>query len=124
MDTWRKVKKETIVKCFSKCSFNEATLDLFKDDGADAEFVGLQNYISEISPETKIIDKIISPEMLQDEDAVISVNTEMKEEMRGKATCCLIEDDVETEKQAEAELKKKKKKKKNKLKSSCLTCFR
>ena len=44
MDAWKKVKKEMIVSCFSKCGFNEVTLDLFIDDGAEAEFVGLQNY--------------------------------------------------------------------------------
>ena len=51
MDAWRKVKKEAIVNCFSKCGFNEATLELFIDDDADAEFAELQNYISEISPD-------------------------------------------------------------------------
>ena len=36
MGTWRKVKKETLVNYFSKCAFNEATLELFIDDDADA----------------------------------------------------------------------------------------
>ena len=49
MDAWRKVKKETIVNCLSKGGFSEATLELYKDDDADAEFAELQNYISEIS---------------------------------------------------------------------------
>ena len=43
MGAWRKVKKETIVNCFSKCGFSEATLELFIDDDADAEFAELQN---------------------------------------------------------------------------------
>ena len=37
MGAWRKVKKETIVNCFSKCGFNEATLELFIDDDANDE---------------------------------------------------------------------------------------
>ena len=37
MDAWRKVRKETIINCFSKCGFSEATLELFIDDDADAE---------------------------------------------------------------------------------------
>ena len=103
MEAWRKVKKETIVNCFSKCGFNEPTLDLFIDDGADAEFVDLENYISRISP-----NSTVNSYLNQDEDVVISVNTEMKEEMRRKTICCLIEDDVEAEKQGEAELKNRK----------------
>ena len=35
-------------------SFNEATLELFKDNDADTEFAGLQNYIPEISPDLTI----------------------------------------------------------------------
>ena len=70
MDAWRKVKKETIVNCFSKCGFNEATLELFTDDDADAEFAELQNYISEISP-----DSTVDSYLNQDEDAVTSVDT-------------------------------------------------
>ena len=54
MYAWRKVKKETIVNCFSKSGFNEATLKLFIDDDADAEFAELQNYISEISPDSTV----------------------------------------------------------------------
>ena len=42
MNAWRKVKKDTIANCFSKCGFNEATLELFIDDDADAEFAELQ----------------------------------------------------------------------------------
>ena len=41
MDTWRTVKKETIVSCFSKCGFNEANTELFIDDNADTEFPGM-----------------------------------------------------------------------------------
>ena len=66
MGAWRKVKKETIANCFSKCGFNKATLDLFRDDGADVEFVGLQSYISEISL-TSTVDSYLN----QDEVAVI-----------------------------------------------------
>ena len=40
------------------------------DDDAAAEFAGLQNYISEISPDSKV-DSYLN----QDEDAVISVST-------------------------------------------------
>ena len=79
MEAWRKIKEEMIANCFSKCAFNEATLDLFIDGGADSEFVGLQNYILEISPESTV-----DSYQNQDQDAVISVNTEMKKEMRGK----------------------------------------
>ena len=103
MEAWRKVKKETIVNCFSKCGFNEPTLDLFTDDGADAEFVDLENYISRISP-----NSTVNSYLNQDEDVVISVNTEMKEEMRRKTICCVIEDGVEAEKQGEVELKNRK----------------
>ena len=46
--------KVTIVNCFSKCDFREASLDLFIDDGPDAEFTGLQNYISEITPDSTV----------------------------------------------------------------------
>ena len=86
MDAWRKVKKETIVNCFSKCGFNEATLELFIDDDADAEFAELQNYISEISP-----DSTVDSYLNQDEDAVTSVNTfdihsmNWKEDIRKKS---------------------------------------
>ena len=104
MDVWIKVKKETIVNCFSKCAFNEATLELFIDDDADAEFAELQNYISEISP-----DSTVDSYLNQDEDAVTSVNTvdihsmNWKEDMREKAIRFAIEGDDETEKQAEAD---------------------
>ena len=104
MDAWRKVKKETIVNCFSKCGFNEATLELFIDDDADAEFAELQNYISEISPDSTV-DSFLN----QEEDAVTSVNTidthsmNWKEGMRKKAIRLAIEGDDETEKQAEAD---------------------
>ena len=57
--------KKTIVNCFSKCGFNEATLELFIDDDADTEFAELQNYISEISP-----DSTVDSYLNQDEDAV------------------------------------------------------
>ena len=40
MDFWRKNKKDKIVNCYSKCQFNEATLELFIDYDADAEFTG------------------------------------------------------------------------------------
>ena len=46
INAWRKVKKETIVNCFSKCGFSEATIELFIDDDADAEFAELKNYLS------------------------------------------------------------------------------
>lgn len=42
MDPWRKVKKEAIVNCFSKCCFNEAILELFIDHETGAELTGLQ----------------------------------------------------------------------------------
>ena len=70
MDAWRKTEIETIVNCFSKCGFNEATLELFIDEDTDAEFAELQNYISEISP-----DSTVDSYLNQDEDAVTSVNT-------------------------------------------------
>ena len=103
VDAWGKVKKETIVNCFSKCGFNEATLELFIDDDADAEFAELQNYISEISP-----DSTVDSYLNQDEDAVTSVDTvdihsmNWREDMMEKAIRFAIEDD-ETEKQAEAD---------------------
>ena len=43
------------MNCFSKCAFNEANLELFIDDDADAEFAGLQSYIFEISPNSTLI---------------------------------------------------------------------
>ena len=104
MDAWRVVKKETIVNCFSKCGFDEATLELFIDDDTDAEFAELKNYISEISP-----DSTVDFYLNQDEDAVTSVNTvdihsiNWKEDMREKTICFAIEGDDETEKQAEAD---------------------
>ena len=102
MDAWRKVKKETIVNCFSKCGFNEGTRELFIDDDADAEFADLQNYISEVSP-----DSTVDSYLNQDEDAVTSLNMvdihsmNWKEDMREKAICFAIKADEETEKQAE-----------------------
>ena len=104
MDAWRKVRKETIVNCFSKCGFNEANLELFIDDDADAEFAELQNYISEISP-----DSTVDSYLNQEEDAVTSVNMvdthsmNWKEGMREKAIRFAIEGDDETEKQAEVD---------------------
>ena len=104
MDAWIKVKKGTIVNCFSKCGFNEATLELFIDDDDDAEFAELQNYISEISP-----DSTADSYLNQGEGAVTSVNTvdihsmNWKEDMREKAIRLAIEGDDETEKQAEAD---------------------
>ena len=101
MGAWRKVKKETIVNCFSKCGFNEATLELFIDDDADAEFAELQNYISEISPNSTVGSYL--------NQAVTSVNTvdihsmNWKEDMREKAIRFATEGDDETEKQAEAD---------------------
>ena len=64
INAWRKVKKETIVNCFSKCGFSEATIELFIDDDADAEFAELKNYLSEISP-----DSTVDSYLNQDEDA-------------------------------------------------------
>ena len=104
MDAWRKVKKETIVNCFSKCGFNEATLELFIDDNADVEFAELQNYISDISP-----DSTVDSYLNQGEDAVTSVDTvdihsmNWREDMMEKAIRFAIEEDDETEKQAEAD---------------------
>ena len=104
IDAWRKVKKEIIVNCFSKCGFNEANLELFINDDADAEFAELQNYISEISPNSTV-DSYLN----QEEDAITSANTvdihsmNLKENMREKATCFAIEGDDETEKQGEAD---------------------
>ena len=104
MDAWRKAKKETIVNCFSKCGFNEATLELFIDDDADAEFAELQKYISEISP-----DSTVDSYLNQDEDAVTSVDTvdihsiNWREDMMEKAIRFAIEEDDETEKQDEAD---------------------
>ena len=104
MDAWRKVKKETIVNCFSKCGFNETTLELFVDDDADVEFAELQNYISEISS-----DSTVDSYLNQDEDAVTSDGTvdihsmNWREDMMEKAIHFAIEEDYETEKQAEAD---------------------
>ena len=101
---WRKVKKEIIANCFSKCGFNEANLELFINDDADAEFAELQNYISEISPYSTV-----DSNLNQEEDAVTSANTvdihsmNLKEDMREKAICFAIEGDDETGKQAEAD---------------------
>ena len=64
----------------------------------------MQNYISEISP-----DSTVDSYLNQDEDAVTSVNTvdihsmNWKEDMREKAICFTIEGDDETVKQAEAD---------------------
>ena len=54
MGAWRKVKKETTVNCLSKCGSNKAIVELFIDDDADAEFAELQNYLSEISPDSPV----------------------------------------------------------------------
>ena len=97
MDAWRKVKKETIVNCFSKCGSNKATLELFI-------IAELKNYISEISP-----DSTVNSYLNQDEDAVTSVNTvdihsmNWEEGMREKAILFSIEGDDETEKETEAD---------------------
>ena len=102
MDAWRKVKKETIVNCFSKCGFDEASVEIFTDDDIDAEFSELQNYISEISPESTV-----ESYLNQDEDAVTSVNivdigsTNWKENLREKAICFVNEGDVVTEKETD-----------------------
>ena len=104
MDAWRRVKKETIDNCFCNCGFSEATLELFIDHDADAEFSKLQNYISEISP-----DSTVDSYLNQDKDDVTSVNTvdihsmNWKEDIREKAICFAIEGDDETEEQAEAD---------------------
>ena len=103
MDAWRKVKKDTIANCISKCEFNEATLELFIDEDTDAEFAGLQNYISEIPP-----DSMVDSYLNRDGHAVTSVNMSdicsinWKDDRKEKATPCVIEDDDKTEKQAEA----------------------
>ena len=82
---WRKVKKRNHSQLFSKCGFNKANLELFVDADGDAELSGLQNYVSEISP-----DSTFDSYLKQDEDAVISVSTvhirsiNLKEEMREK----------------------------------------
>ena len=102
MDAWRKVKKEMIVNCSSKCGFNEATLELFIDDDTDAEFARLKNYISEISPDLTV-------DFYLNEDAVPSINTvdiysiNWKEILREKAIRSANEDDGETEREAEAD---------------------
>ena len=104
MDAWRKVIKETMANCFSKCGFNEATLGLFTDDDADAEFAELQNYISEIFPDSSV-DSYLN----QGENAVTSVNMvdihsmNWKKDKREKTIHFAIEGDDETEKQAEAD---------------------
>ena len=104
MDAWKRVKKEIIENYFFKCGFSEATLELFIDHDADAEFAKLQNYISEISP-----DSTVDSYLNQDEDAVTSVNTvdihsmNWKEDIREKAISFAIEGDDETEKQAETD---------------------
>ena len=114
-----KLKRETIANCFSKCGFNEANLELFIHDDADAEFAGLQNFISDISP-----DSMVNTYLNQEEDALVSLSTfdtlsiNWKKEIREKVICYVIEDG-ETEKEAEAELKNKEKQK-NKIESSCL----
>ena len=103
MDTWVKVKKETIANFFPKRGSNEPTVELFIDDDADFEFVGLQNYISEISP-SSTVDCYLN----QDESGVTSViavdirSINWKEELREKAIRCVIQDDEATRKQAEA----------------------
>ena len=95
------MKKEKIANCFYKCTFKEVTLELFIDD---VEFAGLQNYISQISP-----DSIVGSYLNQDEHGVTSINTvdihsiNWKEDLREKAIHCVIEDDDETEKGAEAD---------------------
>ena len=104
MGAWRKVKKETIANCLSKCGFNEATLELFIDDDTDAEYAELQSYISEISP-----DPTVDSYLNQDEDAVTSVNTvnihsmNWKEDMREKAIRFAFERDDKKEEEAEAD---------------------
>ena len=85
----------------SKCGFNEATLELFIDDDPDAEFAGLKNYISEISPDTTV-----DFELKEDEDLINMVDIRSinwKEDLREKTIRCVIEDDDETEKQTEAD---------------------
>ena len=104
MNAWGKVKKETIVNCFSKCGFTEATLELFTDDDVYAEFAELQSLISEISP-----DSTVDSYLNQDEDAVTSVgtvdihSTNWKENLREAAICCAIEGDDEIETPGEVE---------------------
>ena len=97
MNSWRKVKKETIVNCFCKCGFNEATLEIFVDDNADTDFAGMQNYMQEISS-----DSTVNTYLHQDKYEVTSVNTvdirsiNWKEDLREKPILCVIEDDDET----------------------------
>ena len=99
-----KSKKKKIVNRFSMFSFNEATLELFKDNDADTEFAGLQNYIPEISPVLTI-----NSYLNQDKYEITSVNMvdicsmNQREDLRAKTIRCVIEDDSETEKQAEAD---------------------
>ena len=57
------------MNCFSRCGLSEATPGLFIDDGNDAGFVVLQNFISEISS-----DSTVDPYLNQDEDTTVSVN--------------------------------------------------
>lgn len=45
---------EKIVNCFSTGGFNEARLEIFTDDDTDAEFTELQNFISDISPDSMV----------------------------------------------------------------------
>ena len=86
MSARKKIKKETIANCFSQCGFNEVNLELLIDVDLGAEFAGLQKYISEISPGSKV-----DLQLKQDEDAVTSVSTidirskNWKEEMREKS---------------------------------------
>ena len=101
---------------------NEGTLELFIDDDADAEFAELQNYISEVSP-----DSTVDSYLNQDEDAVTSVNTVnkhsmiWKEDMREKVIRFVIEADDETEKRAKTDddFDIERTRVKNKIKSSC-----
>ena len=85
----------------SKCGFNEATLELFIDHDPDAEFAGLKNYISEISPDTTVDFKLKQDEDLTNMVDIRSIN--WKEDLREKTIRCVIEDDDETEKQTEAD---------------------
>ena len=69
MEVWRNVRKANF-DCSSKCSFNEATLELFIGDDVDAKFARLQNYFSGIYR-----DSTVDSYPTQDKDAVTSVKT-------------------------------------------------
>ena len=109
-DSCWKVKKENFLNWISKCDFNKAILELFIDDDADAEFARLQNYISEMSP-----NSMVNSYLNQDKESVTLLNTidtrsiNWKEDLREKAIRSVIEDDDKRLERVE-----------NAAKSSCL----